>query len=125
MTLVKTVFQILVLVVTSTFLLPASGDFAFSGSSASSLVISNQRSEDSRAYYLTIHIEGIKSTELKVLNKGKTLYVSAQKGGVVSANAIAGAQIVNYQFDFNENADMKKLSRSNKQNKVMISIPKK
>lgn len=116
--------KLLVLVFTSTFLFQVYGDFAFSGSSENSLVISNQRYEDTDAYYLMIYIEGIKSSDLKTNVRGKTLFVSAQKGGVVSNNAIAGAQLVNYAFDFEADADMNKLKRSNQKNKVVITIPK-
>ena len=73
----------IVLVLTSTFLFEIYADIAFSGSSVNSLVISNQRSEDDKAYYLTVNIEGIDSSKVKFRVKGQRLYMSAQQGGVV------------------------------------------
>lgn len=119
-----TILKLIVLVLTSTFLFAAYADIAFSGSSVNSLVISNQRSEDEKAYYLTVNIEGIDSSEVKFQVKGQRLYMSAQQGGVVSGNAVAGAQLINYSYSFADNADMQKLSRANLKNKVVITIPK-
>ena len=95
-----TILKLIVLVLTSTFLFAAYADIAFSGSSVHSLVISNQRSEDHKAYYLTVNIEGIDSAEVKINTRGQKLYVSAQQGGVVSGNAVAGAQLINYSYSF-------------------------
>ena len=97
---------------------------AYSGSSVSSLSISSDRSETNYQYIIEIHIEGIDVSKVTFEANFQTLYLLAQKGGLITEKAIAGAQIIRLAFDFPANANLKNYFRVNKPNKIIISVPK-
>lgn len=116
---------ILVVYVLIALVLPtAIAGIAFSGESMNSLSISSSRSENSYHYLLEIHIEGIATSKVTFETDYQTLYLSARSGGVISGGAVAGAQIISLVFNFPANANLKSYFRVNKQNKIIISVPK-
>ena len=122
--MIKNISRIIVLVLTSTFLFVTYADIAFSGSSVNSLSISTERSESDKAYYLKIYVDGIESSQIKAKVINNELQITAQNGGMVSGNAIAGGQFVNYSYRFPNDADLQHLKRVNSDKLVVFTIPK-
>ncbi|WP_299873900.1 Hsp20/alpha crystallin family protein [uncultured Cocleimonas sp.] len=122
--MINYISKLIVLVLTSTILFVTYADIAFSGSSVNSLSISSERTESDKAYYLKIHIDGIESSQLKVKMIETELQITAQNGGMISGNAIAGGQFVNYSYRFPNDADLQHLKRVNSDKLVVFTIPK-
>ena len=122
--MIKYISKLIVLVLTSTYLFTSYADIAFSGSSVESLSISTERSESDNAYYLKIYVDGIESSQIKAKVINKELRITAQNGGMVSGNSIAGGQLVNYSYNFPNNADLQNLTRVNSNKLVIFKIPK-
>jgi len=120
--------KILILVFASIFatgvLHTAKAGIAFSGDSVDSLSISSIRSENNYQYLIEIYIEGIETSKVTFEIDYQTLYLSAKRGGVISEEAIAGAQVISLVFNFPANANLKNYFRVNKGNKILISVPK-
>lgn len=116
---------ILVVIISSSLIQTMRTDTVTAGSHSNSISLSTKRFETDSAYILEITIKGVDSKNTNIERSGQKLTLLVKQGSIKQGAAIAGAQIVNYSFRFNKDADMKRLSRKNLKNKIIISAPKK
>lgn len=103
---------------------PSIAGIAFSDETLSSLSISSNRTENSYHYLIEIYIEGVETSSVTFESDFQTLYLLAQRSGMITETAIAGSQIIRLAFNFPANANLKNYYRVNTPNRILITVPK-
>ena len=100
----------------------AIADIAISEHSSSSVMLTSNKSENSREYILDITVEGVDPRTITVEPHGQMLVLSVNNGR--ASNALSGRQHIAYTYSFEDDADIYNLLRVNSGGRIRISIPK-
>lgn len=105
------------------FMSVTTADIAMSGYSSHSIMVSSDKRENANEYILEITIEGIDPRAVTLESDGQMLILEVKQGNIKS-NTASASQNITYTYSFADNANLHKLSKLIKGNKIEITIPK-